>query len=132
MKNNARPTAEQVRAAIGSFAIALVVRRDALALVDAGFRSTTQPEREMFASVGEAPDMDTALEMAIGKEVTDLIDGYARDPSSEMFAAGRSPHTAIAAARRIVRARYRSGKCSLCKGPALPCARRHIHGRGCA
>jgi hypothetical protein len=39
---------------------------------------------------------------------------------------------ALALAKERTPERYKKGKCTLCRGPALACALRHMRGRSCA
>ena len=63
------------------------------------------------------------------KEAADLIDLYDVEP--DRYPEGRTADTAFKNAMRQARRCYARGKCALCKGPAIACARRHAQGSSC-
>lgn len=44
----------------------------------------------------------------------------------------KKPSDALKAALATVKKKYAHGRCRACKGPALPCMKRHLRGRSCA
>jgi hypothetical protein len=122
---------EEIRKAARSLVGALAAKRDAKRLIDYGFAAATE---ESIVAIRDAQtscsSLEVAIELAIVKEAADLIDLYDRDP--EQYPAGRTDVEALAAARKAVLACYRRDKCTICKGPALPCAKRHAQGKSCA
>ncbi len=131
------------REAGDSYLRALVARRDAKRMIDIGFDAATEEARAVIEAEQAARETNfffngaevltltpEAIDAVALKEAADSIEIYERDPAHSPD--GRTAAEAYAAALKRVRSRYRGGKCSLCKGPALPCARRHTRGGSCA
>lgn len=78
----------------------------------------------------DAMPLEDVVFMVAVKEAADLLDLYDRDP--KRYPQGRGVEPALTFSLRSTRARYANGKCGLCKGPALDCARRRAHGGSCA
>ena len=111
-------------------------KRDAIRLIEDGYHASAEQLSRDVVKVrsecdGEGPmSLGDAIELVIGREASDLLDLYDRDPKG--YPDGITDDRAYAATQRAIIRRYKRGKCSLCKGPALPCARRHALGRSCA
>lgn len=113
-----------------SYLGALCAYRDAKRLLMKGFaHATAEPYRVLAKDVAPA-DLLELTKIVACKEASDLIDLYDREPGS--YPEGRTADTAFAAGMRVAKARYARGKCGLCRGPALDCAKRHGKGQGCA
>ncbi len=131
------------REAGDSYLRALVAKRDAKRLIDLGFASSVAAAlvvirddqrqldvRTTINGVAVTAISEEAVALVALKEAADAIELYDRDPAH--CPEGRTAAEAYAAAMKRVRARYQRGQCRRCKGPALPCARRHARGLSCA
>jgi hypothetical protein len=114
-------------AALG-YVRAYSARRDAHRMLDIGFDAATEEGRRILSKAGR--NLEEAIEIVAAKEAVDRLDIYEKDPAS--CPDGRFGDTAFNTALVAARKRYHRGKCSLCRGPALPCARRHGRGLSCA
>ena len=117
-----------IRAAAESYVRAFAARRDAKRLLDIGFAAATKDHAKVLRRAPRT--LAEAIEIVAVKEACDRLDIYDRDPGGEPD--GRTADVAFAVSLKVARSRYARGKCWLCKGPALRCARRHAHGRSCA
>ena len=110
-----------------SYLGAKVARRDAERLLDIGYAAAVEDAAKVLER--EPEDLDEAILFVAAKEASDIIDLYGHDP--EEYPQGRTIDLAYAHALKSAKKRYHKGKCCFCKGPALPCAKRHAHGRSC-
>jgi hypothetical protein len=128
------PTVEYMHACGATYLRAVCARRDALLLIEDGFTARIAVARVGIAEargLSEKLSMEQAMEMAMLALANELLTVYLECPLE--YPQGRSAAEAMDFARRAVAERFRQGRCSYCKGPALPCARRAASGRdGCA
>lgn len=125
-----RRDAKAIRAAGRSYLKAACAFRDAKELLRKGFVAATATECEILHHPTDGLNLEDAIERVVIKEAIDIAEFYDRDP--DRWPNGADAAGAYESASRSVRQRYAKGKCSLCKGPALACARRHASGRSCA
>jgi hypothetical protein len=124
---------------------ALCAKRDAIRLIEIGFAVGTQKYVKAIQAAqaslerDEAPStglLNDSIALVAMKEARDIIELYERDP--QRYPDGQSAESALAAGMKIARGRYKKSrfskefKCTLCRGPALPCAVRHASGKSCA
>lgn len=107
----------------------LVAHRDAKRLLDIGRDAATEDYLRLVAKVIDTSALPAVIQAVAVSKAKELIELYDGEPSA--WPAGRSADSATAAALKLCRKLYRRGKCTLCGGAALPCARRHAHGRDC-
>lgn len=116
------------------YLVARCAARDAKALIDLGLNQALGDKRERLVAVREDPraTLEQVVIVVAAKEALDLIELFETGSEGDGTEAGRTATTAFAASLACARSRYRRGRCTLCKGPALPCARRHAAGMSCA
>jgi hypothetical protein len=120
---------EKIRGAALSYVGAMVAARDAKRLITVAFGTVTTESRAILHEERINPGLECAIELAAVKEAADLVALYDSDPQA--WPQGRTAAEALAYASGIVKARYRRGRCTSCKGPALACAKRHADGLSC-
>jgi hypothetical protein len=119
---------KEIEKAADIYLRAEVAYRDAKQILRLGFSLAIESAGKVLER--EPTDMDEAMLIAATKEASDILELYGRSPDD--YPQGVNAESALKDALKRVKARYRNGKCHLCKGPAFECAKRHIKGRSCA
>jgi hypothetical protein len=124
--------AQRIERAAVRYLAAQQAHRDALRLLEIGRSAASTEHRKILTQVVESKrsTLDDLIYVVAAKEALDLITFYATDPQG--YPDGKTSERAWAVSLKAIKARYRKGKCALCKGPALGCIARHAEGRSCA
>lgn len=124
--------AERIERAARGYLTAQQVHRDALRLLEIGRSAASKEHREMLDGILESKTstLDDLIYVVAAKEALDLIEFFKTDPGG--YPDGETAARAWEVSLKNIKARYRKGKCALCKGSALGCIARHAEGRSCA
>ncbi len=124
------PTVREVECASLVHLRSVVAVREGARLLHAGHEAAVATLKPVLgADVGRL-GIEQVTALVVAKEASDLLGLYDLDPAA--YPDGRTADLAIAASAKNAGRRYQRGRCALCKGPALDCARRHARGRSCA
>lgn len=131
-KSTKAPTthADRLTSATAVYMAAYVAQRDAVRLIRQGFAAATHSALGVLSTKVERLTFVEVSRLVVCQLARELVDLHGERPLE--YPEGSTAERALAYAERAVGARYASGKCRLCNGDALPCARRHAVGRSCA